>query len=180
MKTLLILLCLCLPTAALAQGSCPGTCYLGGGVGQAGLYPNPPNPTTFSVTFPNGAGSATCTNGFNLDSDHMFQTCSPDTWNGSYAFGTVTYNDGTLAYTGAAKFWFDLAPADTPYCVYNGITRVYMVRRLKVQSCTAGHTLTNRFIAVSCDGSYCVQWIGPGCDAGYFSENWINLNVSGF
>lgn len=179
---LLIALALALlSTNALAQTTCPGSSYLGWGQGF-GAYPSPAH-TDLSVTFPDGAGIALCSGPFEIDADANAPTCNPTSWNGrvSERYGTVTYNDGEVSYSGAAKFSFDMRPAATPYCVENGVPHFWMVARLKIQSCTTtSHTLTNRFIAVSCDGSYCAPVTNVPCDSNYAQENWLNLTVSGF
>lgn len=185
---LLILLALAsLKTNALAQSSCPGDTYLGWGVG---LYPSPT--TQLNVTFANSAGWAIFPNGFTIDADANFPTCSPNTWNGydgatgMSCFGTMSYNDGTINYSGHCRIWVHLVPAvNTPVCVDNGKTYNYMVARIKIQSCNVSHTtLSNKYIAVSCDGSYCEQITGAPCDSSnpydYISGNYVTMQVSGF
>lgn len=173
MKFFLMFVLMLSAVEAGAQTNCPGSTYLGIGQGSN---------TNFSASFPSGAGIAVCNGPLNYDQDAIWPTCTPSSWNSiTPQYGTVTYNDGAgLAYTGAARFWFHLVPASTPYCVENGKTYNLMVARLKIQSCTSGHTLTNRFLAVSCDGSYCEETQGDPCDVNYVYLNWINLSISGF
>ena len=181
---LFIALSLCLLSSkGLADtNSCPMSSYLGGGLGHSGSYPNLVW-ANFTVSFPNGVGSMTSSAQWELDADANFPTCNPNTWStwsASPMYGNVTYNDGTVAYTGKVRIWLHVQPAPTPYCVYNGKTYDLMVSRLKIQSCTNSGNLTNRFFAVSCDGYYCAQQTGGPCDTNYLTENWLNLTVSGF
>lgn len=185
MKSLLLILAglAFISNSAFAQTNCPGSTYLGWGQGAIyGAW------TNFSASFPNSSGYATCSGPLNPDADGLagyLQTCTPTTWDcqGPY-YGNVSYNDGTISYSGPARFWFDLANASTPTCTPDKdyVPRVWMVRRLKIQSCTTTHTLTNRFLAVSCDGSYCESLMGLSCTnaGGYYHENWIDLQISGF
>ncbi len=195
---LLILPLLLLASPAFSQGYCPGNnTYLGWGEGEAyGINGCCHAWIDFSASFNGGLsgdGIAVCAGPFYYDADIFGQTCDPTTWNGTDTYyGTVTYDDGEIAYSGQARFWFDWVQAEQPYCndtksaQNNGtsVPRSMMVRRLKIQSCTNGHVLTTRFIATSTgcsNGTYCeANTYNPCNHGGYAHENWINMTISGF
>lgn len=188
MKKLLLLLPLLFAIPAHAQNSCPGTTYLGAGQGMHITEPNhvPVAWTNLNVTFPSGHGSAYLGGVdalWNVDDDLLyFVTSNPSTWQGNdYArYGTVSYNDGTVSYSGPARFWWVLVHATTPICTEDQIPHYGMISRLKIQSCTSTtHVLTDRFLAIDADGTYCESTTNNPCDSNYFAFNYLDLVVTG-
>lgn len=184
------------------QGTiCPGSiCCIPAGPDTCNPIPPITSPA-LNVSFPNGAGTATLaagwveTYGIDMDANNS-ATCTgthgPAAW-GTHAYGTITYDDGEIAYSGAVIF--DLVAADTTnhalpsgdQCCWQKHNPTYnyyqpnewFVYKLKIQSCTSSHVRTTRFIAVGCDGYTQPSYVNdPNCP--WWNLNYINLTVSGF
>lgn len=180
MKSYLLLALLLLPLhTSPTLAACEGQSYCSWGLPQS----SPPSYAIqpVSVTFPNGAGIMWVT--FNeYDVDNLWHnTCNPSEWP-LHGYGTITYNDGTVNYSGTVKVDASAGEAPTPVCVNNGKTYWVHFWSMKIQSCSSSsHVLSNRLIAVSNCNSPCFDGPNSGCDtAGYWYANWLNFTVSGF
>jgi hypothetical protein len=180
---------------------CPGqSCCIPCGTDCCNPIPDITSPQ-INVSIPYGDGNfgyATLPAGWleagSGDADGWNAACNQsNNWNGIY-YGTVSYNDGTVNYSGAAKFWVQFAdtsqvalPSGDICCwtkhnpTYNFYQpNMYFIRKIKIQSCTTySHVLTNRFIAIGCDGWTESTFINdPNCP--FMNTNWIHTTVSGF
>lgn len=197
MKTfLLAVTLLVLAVPARSQDAYLGAGFYFGPTCVPGIVNCSPNPTIQSpalyVSFPSGAGTATIAAGWaeSGDLDGYQASCNnPSQWT-AHGFGSVSYNDGTISYSGPIAY--DVTYADTAavalpsgdICCWQNVggqwqPKKYFVYKVKLRSCTSGHVLTNRFIAVGCDGyTYGSIISDPGCP--FVNMNYIPLTVSGF
>jgi len=180
--------------------ACPtGTCAQPNGA----PFPAVQSPPLYvSIPYDNGSGNfgyATLPAGWaeQANPDAYGASCSsPQNWM-YQGYGTVTYNDGTISYTGAAKFsieYADTAQVALPsgdICCWQCNTacssfpplmyqpKKFFVRKIKIQSCLANHTLTDRFIGYGCNAWTESQTNGePYCY--FWNATYVNLAVSGF